>query len=83
MKAEVYEAFRAIGAPEDMALKAAEALSKRDEDVADLKSDVRLLRWMAGTNVALTLILLGTVFTVLVRLGEIAGQVTQLAQRIH
>jgi|tagenome__1003787_1003787.scaffolds.fasta_scaffold18734370_2 hypothetical protein len=83
MKAEVYEAFRAINVPEDKALKAAEALSRRDADVEDLKSDVRLLKWMAGTNAALTLIVLGTVFTVLVRLGEIAGQVTQLAQRLH
>lgn len=58
VKAEVFEAFRAIWAPEDKALAAAEALSKRDEDVADLKSDVRLLRWMVTTNIALSVAIL-------------------------
>lgn len=83
MKAEVYEAFRSIGAPEDKALAAAEALSKRDDAVADLTSDVRLLKWMVGSGLGLTLLLLGTVLTTLLRLGEIGGQVAQLVQRIH
>jgi len=42
MQAEVFEAFRAIDIPEDKALKAATALSKRDDDVASIKSDVLL-----------------------------------------
>jgi hypothetical protein len=54
MQAEVYAAFLAIDIPEDKALRAAEALSCRDEDVSDLKNDVRLLRWMVTTNIALS-----------------------------
>ena len=42
--AEVFEAFRAIDIPEDKALKAATALSKRDDDVATLKADTALLK---------------------------------------
>lgn len=48
MQAEVFEAFRAIDIPEDKALKAATALSKRDDDVASIKSDVLLMKWMLG-----------------------------------
>jgi hypothetical protein len=70
-----------------MALKAATALSRRDEDVADLKSDMRLLKWMVGATIGLALLLLsamiaGTI-TISIRLGELSGQMTQLAQRIH
>ncbi len=48
IQAEIFEAFRAIDVPEDKAMKAAQALSKRDEDVASLKSDMLLLKWMLG-----------------------------------
>ncbi|WP_207459361.1 hypothetical protein [Azospirillum sp. SYSU D00513] len=48
MQNEVYEAFRAIDIPEDKALKAAEALSKRDDDVTALKTDTMILKWMMG-----------------------------------
>jgi hypothetical protein len=48
MQTEVFEAFRAIDIPEDKALKAAAALSKRDDDVASLKTDTSILKWMMG-----------------------------------
>ena len=44
MQSEVYEALRAIDIPEEKALKAASALSRRDEDVASLRSDTSVLR---------------------------------------
>ena len=47
-QAEVFEAFRAIDIPEDKALKAATALNGRDGDVATLKADTALLKWMMG-----------------------------------
>ena len=53
MQSEVFEAFRAIDVPEDKAMKAATALSKRDDDVASLKSDVTLIKWMLGFVLAL------------------------------
>jgi hypothetical protein len=48
MQSEVFEAFRAIDVPEDKALKAATALSRRDNDVTSLKADMLLLKWMLG-----------------------------------
>lgn len=83
VKSEVFEAFRSISVPEAEALKAAAALSRRDADVEDLKSDMRLLKWMVGTTIALELLLFGVVFTALTRIGEISGQLAQLAQRVH
>jgi len=67
---EVYEAFKEAGVSEEKAAAAAEALEHlRDEDrlrgiereiaalkleLADVKADVRLLKWMLGFNLALT-----------------------------
>lgn len=48
MQSEVFEAFRAIDIPEEKALKAATALSKRDDDVATLRHDMALMKWMLG-----------------------------------
>jgi hypothetical protein len=44
MHRQVFEAFHAIDIPEDKALKAAAALSKRDG--ASLKTDTSILKWM-------------------------------------
>ena len=67
---EVYQAFREVGASEDRAAAAAEAIqavrendSRRIEDrlrrveegLADVKADVRLMKWMLGFLLALGL----------------------------
>ncbi len=44
MQSEVYEALRAIDIPEEKAVKAAAALSHRDEDVALLRADTGLIQ---------------------------------------
>lgn len=48
MQSEVFEAFRAIDIPEDKALRAATALSKRDDDVSTLRGEFFVLKWMMG-----------------------------------
>ncbi|MCI0599439.1 MAG: integrase [Beijerinckiaceae bacterium] len=48
LQTEIFEAFRAIDIPEDKALKAAAALSKRDGGVASLKTDTAILKRMMG-----------------------------------
>jgi hypothetical protein len=59
---EVYEALKEAGATEEKAAAAAEAIEEaRDEtrlraierDIADLKADVRLMKWMLGFLLAL------------------------------
>lgn len=48
VQSKVFEAFRAIDSPEDKALKAAAALGKRDDDVASVRSELLLIKWMMG-----------------------------------
>jgi hypothetical protein len=48
MQSEVFEAFRSIDVPEDKALKAAAALSKRDDDVTSVRSELTVIKWMMG-----------------------------------
>ena len=44
LQSEVYEAFRAIDIPEDKALKAAAALSKRADDVPSFKAELNVIK---------------------------------------
>jgi len=62
MQTEVFEAFRAIDIPEDKALKAAAALSKRDDDVASLKTDTAILKWMMGFVLAFQVAIFAKLF---------------------
>jgi hypothetical protein len=62
VQSEVYMAFRAIDIPEDKALKAATALSKRDDDVIDIKRDLAVLKWMVGTLYPLVIAILLKLF---------------------
>ncbi len=55
MISEVYDALLAAGAPEDKARKAAEVLASYESqfaairnDLATIKGDINLLRWMLG-----------------------------------
>lgn len=48
IQSEIFDAFRSIGVDEDKAVKAAAALSKRDDDVSFLKTDMNLIKWMVG-----------------------------------
>lgn len=50
--AEVYDALRAVNVPEDKARKAAEALAGYEPQLADIRSDLRLLKWMVATTLA-------------------------------
>ena len=62
VQTEVFEAFRAIDIPEDKALKAAAALSKRDDDVALLKTDTSILKWMMGFVLAFQVAIFAKLF---------------------
>jgi len=55
LQSEVFEAFRAIDVPEDKAMKAATALSKRDDEVSSLQADMLVLKWMLGFVLAFQL----------------------------
>ncbi len=62
MQSEVYEAFRAIDIPEDKALKAAAALSKRDDEVASVKGELLVIKGMMGFVLAFQVAIFGKLF---------------------
>ncbi len=62
MQSEVFEALRAIDIPEEKALKAASALSKRDEDVVSVKAELLLIKWMMGFVLAFQVAIFAKLF---------------------
>ncbi len=62
VQSEVFEAFRAIDIPEDKALKAAAALSKRDDDVTSIKSELLVIKWMMGFVLAFQVAIFAKLF---------------------
>ncbi len=62
MEAEVFDAFRAAGVPDDKAMAAAQALNRRDTRLSAAESDIILLKWMVGFNLALTMAVLLKLF---------------------
>jgi hypothetical protein len=62
MLSKTYDAFLAAGATEEKARAAAEELAGYDSELGNIKSDLRLLKWMVGTNFAGNLAILFTLF---------------------
>ena len=62
LQTEVFEAIRAIDIPEDNALNAAAALSRRDDDVNSIKSELSLVKWMMGFVLAFPVAIFVTLF---------------------
>ena len=54
MIVEFYDALRAAGAPEDQARKAAEVVAGYENRFARIETDLTLVKWMLGFNLALT-----------------------------
>ena len=52
MIAEVHDAFKSAGAEEDKALAAASAIADCQKDIAELRGDIKLIKWVAGFNLA-------------------------------
>ncbi len=53
MISEVYDAFIAVGAPEEKARKAAEAMTVHENRFAKIESELAVLKWMMGFSLAL------------------------------
>jgi len=62
MQSEGFESFRAIDIPEDKAMKAATALSKRDDDVISVKGELLLIKWMMGFVLAFQVAIVAKLF---------------------
>jgi hypothetical protein len=61
---EVIEAFTSIGVAPEKAMAAAAALNRRDalSDVASVKADISVMKWMVGFNIAMTAAILVKLF---------------------
>ncbi len=62
MISEVYDALTAAGAPEDKARKAAEALTKNDDKLAKVDSDLAVMKWMMGFVLAFQVAIFAKLF---------------------
>ena len=58
MLSKTYDAFKAAGAPDDKAREAAEEIAGFEDRLSNIESDVKLLKWIAGFNVALSMAIL-------------------------
>jgi hypothetical protein len=56
---EVYDALKEAGASEEKAKKAAEAVAAYDTRFASIEKELAVLKWMAATNIALSIFLVG------------------------
>lgn len=63
MISEVYDALKEAGASEEKARKAAEAIASYENRFTRLESDLALLKWMVGFNLAMTVAVLWKVFS--------------------
>jgi hypothetical protein len=61
MMGNLYDALKSAGADDEKARRAAEELTAYEPRFAKLESDVALLKWMVGFNIALTLFVAGLV----------------------
>jgi hypothetical protein len=63
MNEKVYDAFRSMGISEENARSAAVAIAETEPRLQKLESDIQIVKWMLGTNVAISLALLFKAFT--------------------
>ena len=61
MSQEVYDALREIGVSNEKATRAAVALALPNRELADLRSDMAVEKWMVGANTTLSLLILGKI----------------------
>ena len=64
MVAGLYDALKDAGAKDELARKAAEEVANYDMQLAEVKSDLRLLKWMVGFNLAISIAVLFQIFGV-------------------
>jgi hypothetical protein len=65
---EVRRAFITAGVDEVQAEKAAAEIASYENRLAKIETDVTLVKWMLGTNIGLTLLVLGVLLNLLLKL---------------
>lgn len=59
MMGSLYDALRDANVGEDKARKAVEEVADFKGDIATLKGELQVLKWMVGANITLTVLVLG------------------------
>ena len=62
---KIYDAFKAAGAPDDKAREAAEEIAGFEDRLRGVESDVKLIKWMVGFNLALSMAVVALLLRVL------------------
>jgi hypothetical protein len=62
MMAKLYAALRAANVPDATASEAAAEAAEYENRFSKVESDLGVLKWMVGTNLALTVLVLGKLF---------------------
>ena len=62
MLSNTYEAFLAAGAPEEKARAAAEELAAYENRFAKIETDLAVIKWMLGVNLAASLSIVVKIF---------------------
>lgn len=62
MVSGLYEALKDAGAKNTLAKKAAEEVADYENKIAELKSDIKLIKWMIGFNLAISVAALFKLF---------------------
>ncbi|MCS6302320.1 MAG: hypothetical protein H8K07_01440 [Nitrospira sp.] len=68
MFGKLYNALKSAGVSEEAAEAAAAEVAGYENRLGKIETDVAVVKWMAGTNIALTLLSLGLLYQVLTRL---------------
>ncbi len=76
------DALEEAGASPEKSAKAAEELAGYERQFADIRGDLKLVKWMAGASIGLTLLILGSVVTLLAKVGELGGQLTEITRTL-
>ena len=83
MSSRVYDALRAINVPHEDARAIASQLEDQEAAVTRIEQSVRVLTWMVGTNIVLTLAGLGALGGVYLKLADFALQLGTLAGAVQ
>jgi len=65
MLAELYDALKDAGASDELARKAAEAVAGYDDRLSRMERRLEVLTYMVGTNITISLILLGLAWQIM------------------
>ena len=63
MIADLYHALKEAGATEERASKAAEEVARYDNELTDIKADIKLMKWMLGTVLIMCTSILFKIFS--------------------